>query len=121
MSASFIETKYDGTNVVSRPSLRNSSNSNFIYSVGDRRSLFLKHTEKKTLTSREFDVYKFIDEDNNHFLCFSHSVTFGDKEIEIGSCYIVKATIKRNVKNYYSGDEENHINRAKVLWNLCKK
>ena len=84
-SASFIEIKYDGI-TVARPALRNSGNSsNFIYCVGDRRSLFLKHTERKS-TSRGFDVYKFIDEDNNRFICFSDSVEFDDKEIAIGSC-----------------------------------
>ena len=119
MSAAFIETKYDGINVT-RPALRNGGNSNFIYSVGDRRPLFLKHIEKKP-TSRGFDVYKFIDEDNNRFVCFSDSVEFEDKEIEIGSCYIMNATIKRHAKDTYSGDEDNHINRVKVLRDLGKK
>tara|TARA_S200002703_G_scaffold34481_1_gene29852 strand:- start:2837 stop:3211 length:375 start_codon:yes stop_codon:yes gene_type:complete len=121
MSASFIETKYDGI-TVARPSLRNGGNSNFIYSVGDRRSLFLKYIERKsTMASRGFDVYKFIDEDNNRFICFSDSVAFDDKEIEIGSCYIMNATIKRHAKDTYSGDEDNHINRVKVLRDLGKK
>ena len=119
MSGQFIETKYDGIDVT-RPAGRKDLASKHMYFEGDRRALFLRF-ESARLTRNSYSVFKFVDEHDNVFLCFSNHIKFNDNPIEPGNCYILNATIKRHSHNSYENVDETHINRIKVLKCLGRK
>ena len=85
---------------------------------GTRTCLFLKLFKQKT-TSRDYDVYTFYDEIGNHFVSFGNELKAMDTELTLrtGTCYVVKATIKRHATDSYSNtaDKQNHINRLQVI------
>ena len=98
--------------------------------VGDRAYLFLKFVHKKN-TKSGYSVFKFVDEGNNNFICFSSADGLKAPEgydLIQGECYVVIATIKRHSINDYNaptgssgGIRENVINRAVVLATIGKK
>lgn len=98
--------------------------------VGDRAYLFLKFVHKKN-TKSGYSVFKFVDEGNNNFICFSSAEGLKAPEggdLVEGDCYVVIATIKRHSINDYNapigssrGIRENVINRVAVLATIGKK
>jgi len=101
--------------------------------VGTRTCFFLKLIDQKS-TARGFDVFTFHDEVGNHFISFSDALTVKDSSIvddsniidaplEVGTCYVVKATIKRHATDTYNpgNHSQNHINRVVVLKKVGKK
>lgn len=119
MPGPFIETKYDGIDVT-RPAGKTNLPSKHMYFDGERRALFLRF-ESFRPTRNSYNVFKFVDEDDNVFLCFSNQIEFNNDPIEPGNCYILNATIKRHSHNDYENIDETHINRIKVLKCLGKK
>lgn len=92
--------------------------------TGNRTCFFLKLVDQKS-TTRGFDVYTFHDEVGNHFISFSDTLTVkeDDSALEVGTCYVVKATIKRHATDTYNpgNHDQNHINRVLVLKKVGKK
>ena len=92
--------------------------------VGNRTCFFLKLMDQKS-TARGFDVFTFHDEVGNHFISFSDALTVKDdgSALEVGTCYVVKATIKRHATDSYNpgNHDQNHINRVVVLTKVGKK
>ena len=93
---------------------------------GNRTCFFLKLMDQKS-TARGFDVFTFHDEVGNHFISFSDALTVKDSivdaPVEVGTCYVVKATIKRHATDSYNpgNHDQNHINRVVVLTKVGKK
>ena len=92
--------------------------------VGTRTCFFLKLIDQKS-TARGFDVFTFHDEVGNHFISFSDALTVKEdgSALEVGTCYVVKATIKRHATDTYNpgNHDQNHINRVVVLKKVGKK
>ena len=92
--------------------------------VGTRFCFFLRFVGMKS-TSRDFNVYTFVDEVGNHFVAFANHIAAVDTglEVEKHTCYVVKATIKRHATDTYNpgNHDQNHINRVVVLKTIGKK
>ena len=110
---------------VSRPdkSVKTSikQNSDHIGQEGSRANFFLRFVEKRE-TRNNYNVYNFVDEVDNVFVCFSNKIT-NENGVELvpGYCYLIKATIKRHQENSYTKDssgestKENVLNRI-IVW-----
>ena len=83
----------------------------------------MKYISTKS-TARGFSVFKFADENCNVFISFSENIQNEMEENLVpGTCYIIKATIKRHSEDTYNPGniKQNIINRVVVTKTIGNK
>jgi hypothetical protein len=97
-------------------------NSDYIGNVGDRKEYFVKLTDKKffqKIGMEGCNIFFLIDRFGNVGLFYRNGDLTDEAggAVNIGDCFLMKATIKDLRVSQFSGNKETVFNRVKILEN----
>lgn len=94
--------------------------SDYIGVINQRETFFVKLTETLYISRLNSWVYNFVNRNGDFGVFFSKNAP-GELAIEVGDCFVVKMTPKKqDISSFHKG-KETVFNRIEIIENVGKK